>query len=233
MDIFLNHLFKEAPFIASFLAGLLSFLSPCVLPLVPAYMSYISGSDLKILKNTQIKINILPQAILFVLGFSLVFVLLGASMAKIINIFTPYWIKQASGIIIIIFGFHFLGIFHLKFLYQNKTFWIKQNKNFHQYLTPLILGISFSLGWTPCIGPIFTSIIFLGGYQEGYSLSLMIIFALGLSLPFLLVALLVQKALKFIGGLKKHLRKVEIICGILLIVLGLGMLTGILDKIAV
>lgn len=233
MDDTLLKLFSQMPFIAALLAGILSFLSPCVLPLIPAYMAYISNQSLQDLKtqNPSIK-GILPYTILFVLGFMIVFLLLGAGMARLIDTIAPAWIKQASGIIILLFGFHFLGIFRLKILYKNIHFHLGKNTRFHQLLTPFVLGISFALGWTPCIGPIFASIILLASSNGGYGFSLMLVFSLGLSIPFILCALVFTKALKAIAFLKAHARKIEVISGILLILLGIGILGGFLDSLA-
>lgn len=230
MDNTLLSLFSQMPFLAAFLAGILSFLSPCVLPLIPAYMAYISNQSLQDLK--QDNKSILPYAIFFILGFMLVFLILGAGMARLIDIIAPSWIKQASGIIILFFGLHFLGLLRLKWLYKNLHFEFGKNMRFHRLLTPFILGTSFALGWTPCIGPIFASIILLASSNQNYGLSLMLVFSLGLAIPFILCALVFSKALKAIAFFKAHIRKIEIISGILLIMLGIGILSGLLDSLA-
>ncbi len=231
MDDTLLSLFSQMPFLAAFLAGIFSFLSPCILPLIPAYMAYISNQSLQDLK--QHHKSILPYALCFVLGFMLVFLILGAGMASLINIITPLWIKQISGIIIIFFGIHFLGLLRFKWLYKNLHFEFGKNMNFHKLLTPFILGTSFALGWTPCIGPIFTSIILLASSNQNYGISLMLTFCLGLAIPFILCALVFSKALKAIAFFKVHMRKIEIASGILLITLGIGILSGLLDSLAI
>lgn len=228
MDQFLEGIFHSTPFFAAFLAGLLTFLSPCVLPLAPAYLSYISGQSLRELKNTKGGVGIFFQALSFVLGFGLVFMLLGASMAKIIEVFAPLWLKQFAGIIVVLFGLHFLGL-RFKILYKLKKFeW--QQKRFSKLLTPFILGLSFSLGWTPCIGPIFTSIVILGGVQEQYGLFLMFGYTLGLAIPFLAAALLIQQVSSLLDRAKKYVNFTEKISGILLILLGAGICFGTLDR---
>lgn len=233
-DNLLLGVFSNIPLLGAFLAGFLSFLSPCVLPLIPAYMSYISNQSIQNLKHGLKTRSILPYTLLFVLGFGVVFMLVGVSLARIIHIVLPAYLKQASGIIIIIFGLHFLGILKLGFLYKTKTLNLsfKENSPYKNLLTPLILGITFSLGWTPCIGPIFTSIIFISSSQQNYGIFLMGSFVLGLAIPFIICALLFSKAIKAMNFLKAHMKKVEIISGILLTLLGISILTGFLDRIS-
>lgn len=231
MEQFLENIFYNTPFLAAFLAGFLTFLSPCILPLVPAYMSYISGQSLQNFKNTKKDFMIFFQALSFVLGFGLVFVLLGASMAKIIELIAPLWVKKAAGIVVILFGIHFLGLWRFGFLYKTKKYEIGQKGAFYSFLSPFVLGVSFSLGWTPCIGPIFTSIVLLSGTQEQYGLSLMMVYTIGLGIPFLLIALMVQRSLRILERLKKHFRIIEILSGLLLILLGIAIFTGWIDRL--
>ncbi len=233
MDQFLLPLFSQIPFLSAFLAGILSFLSPCVLPLVPAYLSYISNQSLHSLKQATPAscFFILPQALLFVFGFSLIFMIFGASMAKILHLIPPSWLKILSGVVILLFGLHFLGVLHLKFLYQIKSLHLPAQKRFHQIFTPFLLGVSFALGWTPCIGPIFSSIILLSSYDKSHGMILMLIFTSGLALPFILCALAFSRALATIQFFKHHARKVEILSGVLLIALSLAILGGWLDAL--
>ena len=232
MDQFLANIFSSAPLLVSFLAGFLTFLSPCILPLIPAYMSYMCGENLSDIKQKKRSFTLLLQAFIFTLGFGLVFVLFGASSARLINAFAPAWLKQASGIIVILFGLHFLGVLRIPFLYKSKHFGFKEKSGFQKFISPFVLGVSFALGWTPCLGPIFTSIILLSSTQESFGVILLIIYAIGLSVPFWLVALFIQRAFKLFDRLKKHFRAIEIISGLLLLILGGAILFGFMDKFA-
>ncbi|PAF43065.1 cytochrome c biogenesis protein CcdA [Helicobacter sp. 11S03491-1] len=230
-DDSLIEFFSSAPISASLLAGILTFLSPCILPLIPAYMSYISGISLEDLKSGQAnRTSVFIKSILFILGFGIIFILLGASMARLIhNYLIGDWLNYVAGGVIIIFGLHFLGIFRISFLYKSKksNFELKVSKNkFLSFLSPFVLGISFALGWTPCVGPIFTSIVMLSGTQEGYGLGLMVVYTLGLGIPFLAVALMLNQALGLLNKMKKYTRIIEIISGLLLIGIGVIILSG-------
>lgn len=232
MDQFLENIFQNAPLMVSFLAGILTFLSPCILPLVPAYISYMCGENLQNIKKKKRSFSLLIQALIFSFGFSIIFILFGASSAKIINAFAPHWIKQFAGIIIIIFGLHFIGILRLSFLYKSKHIKIQQKNIFHTLFSPFILGISFALGWTPCLGPIFSSIILFSSTNETFGILLIVMYSIGLSVPFLFVALFIQKSFIFFNGIKKYFKIIEIFSGILLIALGLIVFFGMMDQIS-
>ncbi|GMB93826.1 Cytochrome c biogenesis protein CcdA [Helicobacter bizzozeronii] len=234
-DDALLSIFDRMPLIASFLAGLLAFLSPCVLPLLPAYMSYISQSSLDELKGGQFnRFAILLKACLFVLGFGLIFWLIGASMAKIMhNYLAGAWVRYVSGGIVILFGLHFLGILRFNFLYRSKNFNLSfESKNkFLQALMPFILGAGFALGWTPCIGPIFTSIVILSGSQQVYGMALLIVFIVGFGLPFLVVALMVQRALEMLKKARRYAHWFEIASGVVLVLMGVLIISGKMDDL--
>lgn len=247
MEASLYSLFTSAPYIASFFAGLLAFLSPCVLPLIPAYLSYISGVSLGSLRGDEElssaqRWRIITASLMFIFGFGLVFVLLGASMASLVgNIFTNKWFSIIAGAIIIVFGLHIMGVINIKFLnYQARAdFGDDKNaqgvwKKVLQIFAPFLLGLSFALGWTPCIGPIFGSIIMLAGQDGGAfkGVTLMVVFAVGLGLPFLLTAILTSRALKLINKLKKYFKIIEIVAGLLLILIGIAVMTGDLGTIS-
>lgn len=232
MDQFLENIFQSAPLFVSFLAGFLTFLSPCILPLVPAYISYMCGENLQNIKVKKGGFALLPQALFFTFGFGIIFILFGISSAKIINVFAPYWLKQIAGVIIIIFGLHFLGILRFSFLYKSKHINIEQKNIFHSFFTPFLLGISFALGWTPCLGPIFSSIIILSSVEENFGIFLIILYAIGLAIPFLLVALFIQQSFKLFNKIKKYFRIIEIFSGILLITLGIIIAFGMMDKLS-
>lgn len=250
MEETLSSLFTSAPYLVSLLAGILTFFSPCVLPLIPAYLSYISGLSIKQLSNKdesykltlKDKLKVLESALMFIFGFGVIFVMLGATMANLIgDIFAYKWVNYVAGGIIIIFGLHFMGVISIKFLnYEARADFTKaeQNDSFfgrlaHRFF-PFLLGLSFALGWTPCIGPIFASIVSLAAQDGGESkgLVLMIVYTVGLAIPFLLSALITNSALSFFNKVKQHFKIVEIIAGSLLILIGIAIATGGLGKIS-
>ncbi len=248
MDFILTEWFVKAPYGVSFLAGMLTFLSPCVLPLVPAYLSYVSGVSLGELKggdslNIAMRWRIFRASLFFVLGFSLVFVLLGASMARIIgNVFNNDLFAYIAGGIIVIFGLHVAKIINIPFLnYEKRADFSLKNeqknggifKNFiSAYLAPLLLGISFALGWTPCIGPIFAGIISLAASESTRGIVLMSVYAAGLGVPFLLSALLVSTMIGWLGKLKRYMRVIELLSGALLVGIGVLVASGGLGRIS-
>ncbi|MET3589960.1 cytochrome c-type biogenesis protein [Bartonella silvatica] len=217
-----------------FFAGALSFLSPCVLPLVPPYLCYMAGIGIEDFyseehhKKTLIRWGLLSSVIAFVLGFTTVFIALGASASTIGKFIGYYrdWLALAAGIIIIMFGLNFLGFFKIAFLFREARF--------QTYKTPAgplgayIIGLAFAFGWTPCIGPILGPIITLAGTKEtvGEGALLLGIYALGLGVPFVLAALFSSSFMKFLGAFRIHLGKVEKIIGILLVITGILFLTG-------
>lgn len=290
------------PFFVAFFAGLLSFLSPCTLPLVPLYMAYISGMSLaelssstsdstkdskkstkqdspkndlsqtnpqiptqthtkppthSVLDNTQntpspitlkstaqkpstqkyssqnpkshylsnIRYMIFARSFAFVLGFSLVFVLAGVALRSVFFALDSAWLEILAGVVVLIFGLHFLGVFHLKWLYASKKFQLKATYPALKILAPFVLGVSFALGWSPCTGPIFGAIALMASTStQGFVL--LCLYALGFALPFLVLALGLERGFELIDRFKPHLRKVEILSGILLVCVGAFMISG-------
>lgn len=237
MELYLAELFRTTPYLVSFLAGVLTFVSPCVLPLIPAYISYISGISVKRLASgekieTKDRLRIFYAALMFVLGFSLVFVLLGVAMAELIgNIFNYDWISWIAGGIIVLFGLHMSGLITIKFLNfeQRANFGSVSSKTF---FAPFVLGLSFALGWTPCVGPIFAAIVFKAAEEPSTSISLLVVYATGLAVPFLLTAVLTSFMLHFLNRVKRYFRAIEIVAGTLLVILGFAIATGGLGKLA-
>ncbi|WP_121756746.1 cytochrome c biogenesis protein CcdA [Helicobacter felis] len=223
-------IFDQTPLLTSFLAGLLAFLSPCVLPLIPAYLSYISQRSLEDIKSGSVnRFGVLLNAGFFVLGFGLVFWILGASMAKILhNFLGNLWVRVGAGLIVLLFGLHFLGVLRWSFLYSSKTlnFTLAPKNPILRHCLPFILGMCFALGWTPCIGPIFTSIVLLSGAEQVFGLTLLGVFIVGFALPWLLVAFMLEKSLGLLKNLKKHGRRVEIVAGVVLVMMGALILSG-------
>ena len=223
---------------AAFLAGILSFLSPCVLPLVPGYISFISGMSLEELSTQSDKTHkpvyrVLIGAISFILGFSLVFILLGASVTFLGKFMQEYlvWFKRIGGLVIIIFGLHMLQFINIPFLYYQKKIEIKQTVSFNQFLTPFLIGLAFAFGWTPCIGPILAAILVYAGTQEtvGKGIKLLSFYSAGLAVPFLFTALAVNQFYKMSGIIKKYFRIIELVGGSLLLIVGIIMIGGTLS----
>ncbi|MDD7569395.1 MAG: cytochrome c biogenesis protein CcdA [[Actinobacillus] rossii] len=199
-----------------FLAGLASFLSPCIFPIVPIYFGILSKGGKKVL-NT----------FLFIMGLSLTFISLGFSFGFLGDLLLNDTTRIIAGIIVIILGIHQLGIIKINYLDQTKLVEIKTNGK-SASIEAFILGLTFSLGWTPCIGPILASILALSG-NEGSALyggTMMFIYVLGLSLPFIIFSFFSDELLKRAKSLNKHLNKFKIIGGILIIIMGLLLLTN-------
>ncbi len=236
MEEALSGLFVSAPFLVSFVAGILTFVSPCVLPLIPAYISYISGMSVKQLSSSgevsrSERVRIFNAALMFVLGFSVVFVLLGAAMAELIgDIFNHVWISWCAGGIIVLFGLHMAGFITIRFLNfeQRANFGSTKSKSF---FAPFVLGLSFALGWTPCVGPIFAAIVFKAAQDPATSIWLLVVYAAGLAVPFLLTAILTGFMLKFLTKIKRYFRVIEIVAGLFLVVLGIAIATGGIGKL--
>jgi cytochrome c-type biogenesis protein len=224
-------------FPAAFGAGLISFLSPCVLPLVPGYLSYISGVNLAAVKNggdlPSTKTVLIP-ALVFVLGFSLVFIALGAT-ANVLGAFLlkelPLFSKIA-GVLLMGFGLHMTGLIKIKALYTEKRMQVTQKPL--GLFGALVVGMAFAFGWTPCIGPILAGILALASTQETANQGVLLLFAysMGLGIPFILTAIGIRQFYGFLNKFKHHFRKVEITSGALLMIVGLLMFTGTLSNLA-
>jgi cytochrome c-type biogenesis protein len=217
-------------YLIAFGAGLISFLSPCVLPLIPGYISYISGQSLQEILNKK-EINFFPL-ILFCLGFSTVFVILGASASFLGQTLlqNSEILRIAAGIIIIIFSLQLIGIINIPYLNFEKRFDAKESRNI---LFPYVIGVAFGFGWTPCIGPILGSILALASIEETLSRAviLLILYSLGLAIPFVLSGYLIQKFLLFSKNFRKNINLISKIGGIILLITGILILTNKLQAI--
>jgi len=214
-------------FSIAFLAGLVSFLSPCVLPLIPGYISYISGTSFDKLVEER-KSLIFIKTILFTLGFSFVFILLG-STASFIGKFFLYnsdTFRIIAGIIIILLSLQLIGIFNFQFM--NKDFRIFSNRYNSSLFFPIIVGISFGFGWTPCIGPILGSVLTIAAVEENLVKSIFLLswYSLGLAIPFIISGILINKFLYFSKNLQKHLSIIVKSGGFILLLTGIAILTG-------
>ncbi len=217
-------------YLIAFGAGLISFLSPCVLPLIPGYISYISGQSLQEILNKK-EINFFPL-ILFCLGFSTVFVLLGASASFLGQTLlqNSEILRIVAGIVIIIFSLQLIGIINIPYLNFEKRFDAKESRNI---LFPYVIGVAFGFGWTPCIGPILGSILALASIEETLTRAviLLILYSLGLAIPFVLSGYLIQRFLLFSKNFRKNINLISKIGGIILLVTGILILTNQLQAI--
>ena len=217
-------------FLIAFGAGLISFLSPCVLPLIPGYISYISGQSLQNLLQSK-KINLF-SLVLFCLGFSSVFVILGASASFLGKAFlqNSEVLRITAGVIIIIFSLQLIGLVNIPYLNFEKRFDAKESRNI---LFPYVIGLAFGFGWTPCIGPILGSILALASIEETLSRAviLLISYSLGLAIPFVLSGYLIQRFLLFSKNFKKNINLISKIGGITLLATGVLILTNQLQAI--
>ena len=239
MEDFLISMFQDAPYIISTLAGILTFFSPCILPLIPAYLSFISGVSVKELssehESLENRLKVLKASLIFILGFTTVFIILGAPIASAVGtIFNNSFMNYIAGGIIIIFGLHVSKIIDIKFLNFEARADLTQGKfgKTMKVFTPFLLGASFALGWSPCIGPILGSILMIGMQEEVKSLTLMLAYSFGLAIPFLISALITSRAIKFFNRVKSNFRVVEIVSGLLLILIGIAIATNQLTVIS-
>jgi cytochrome c-type biogenesis protein len=225
------------PLIAAFTAGLVSFLSPCVLPLVPGYISMISGAsvaDLKATEDTGMLRKVLFHSLLFILGFSVVFISLGASATWLGQILLSRMaiLYKIAGVVIILFGLHMTGLLKIGLLYRDKRFHAAGKA-----ATPggaFVIGLAFAFGWTPCIGPILAAILAVAASQKTIlaGVILLAVYSAGLAVPFLMTSLGVNHFLRFYQRFRAHLHQVEVFGGIVLIVLGAMILTNQFTRLA-
>ena len=215
--------------LAAFLAGILSFLSPCVLPLVPGYVSLISGSSVDALQAPGQRVfrQVMRSSLMFVAGFSLVFILLGAvatGLGQVTRQFYPL-LTRLAGLLIIVFGLHLTGLLRIKALYADKR--LHQVKGGSSAWGSFAVGFAFAFGWTPCIGPILATILAFAASEDTVlkGTALLAVYSLGLAVPFLLTSLGIDRFLSFYARFRRHLHTVEVASGVLLIVIGLLVLT--------
>lgn len=221
-------------FILAFSAGLLSFLSPCVLPLIPAYISYLTGSAVSDINAGRDKLNHLYKSIGFIIGFSLVFIALGASVSTVGKLFNSNLslLRKAGGIIIIILGLHMTGLFKIRMLYSEKR--LLPFGESPKSISSIFVGMAFAAGWTPCIGPILSSILIYAGSMAtiGKGIFLLVMYSLGFAIPFLFTAIAIGSFSNYFKKLSKYLPVISVISGILMIAMGVLVFTNQLTIIS-
>jgi cytochrome c-type biogenesis protein len=238
---------ENVTLLAAFGAGLLSFISPCVLPLIPGYLSYISGLSLDEMRGTAVvsggtvavaPVGVRRQVILsslsFVLGFSLVFVSLGAAASAIGQFLASQQaiFNRIAGAIIIVFGLHTMGVLRIEWLYQEKR--LQTSRKPAGFIGAGLVGIAFAFGWTPCIGPILAGILAVAGAQEtvGHGVRLLAVYSLGLGVPFLVTALMIDRFFAAKTRISRYYHTIELVSGALLVIVGLLIFTNRFTVIA-
>jgi cytochrome c-type biogenesis protein len=217
---------SEVSIIMSFTAGVLTFLSPCILPLFPSYITYITGRSFEELKGGQAPISIRKltalHSLFFILGFSIIFVLLGITFSYLGSFFgiRKIWLERVGGTLIILFGLHISGIFNLGFLNVEKR--VVLNKRKVGYFGSFLVGMAFSVGWTPCVGPILSSILIYASTIESLprSIALLCFYSLGLGVPFFIAGIAVNQFLFIFNRFKNFMKFIPIVTGVFLIFIG-------------
>ncbi|HHU77544.1 MAG: cytochrome c biogenesis CcdA family protein [Caldicoprobacterales bacterium] len=211
-------------FISVFLEGLASFLSPCVLPLIPAYMTYLTGQSAEAMsRDERARKSLIINSLAFVAGFTIVFVLLGAAATKLGSYLLRHQhsIRRISGILIILFGLFHAGWIPIRFLNYERRLQLRPERK--GFLSSLLIGMGFSMGWTPCIGPILTSVLILAANAQTVSrgMLLLAVYAMGLGLPFLALSIGIRYLWKYLKIINRYMGLIKKVSGIILIIIGL------------
>jgi cytochrome c-type biogenesis protein len=224
---------EQVTLLTAFAAGLLSFISPCVLPLIPGYLSFVSGLSLDEMRagargDRAARRQVLTASSVFVLGFSLVFVALGASASAIGEFLLSRLplLGKIAGVLIIVFGLHTMGVFRLRFLETEKR--VQTSRKPAGLLGALLVGIAFAFGWTPCIGPILGGILAIAGSRDsvGEGVQLLAVYSLGLGIPFLLTSLAVDRFFAATAKIRRYYHAIEVTSGALLVAIGVLIFTN-------
>ena len=227
----------EISFLAAAGGGLISFLSPCVLPLVPAYLCFLAGASLEQITGEEAARAVMPRAVLsalaFVLGFTTVFVMMGASASAISGLLLENIgvIGKIAGAVIVVLGLHYVGLFRIGLLDRELRF--NPQRMWGGWIGAYVIGLAFAFGWTPCIGPILATILTLAASDDSlaFGASLLTVYSLALGIPFLIAALAIKPFLNFVQRFRRHLHKVEVGAGALLIVTGVMIFTNSLQTL--
>lgn len=225
--------FSDFPLLASFTAGLLTFVSPCVLPLMPAYISFITGASLEELQASGPGVrNVLLNALFFVLGFTAIFTALGASASWLGGQVAEHKdiIRYIGGGLVIVFGIHLTGLVRIPLFYHEKRVQMSAPKT--GFVGPFLIGLAFAAGWTPCVGPILSSILIVASTQETVlkGTMMLVAYSLGLGVPFILTALFINAALRLFVGIRKYYGAIEIASGVILILVGIFLVSGTFNR---
>jgi len=225
---------QEGTLIFAFVAGLISFLAPCVLPLIPGFLSYLAGVSIKDANAKDNRKKIFINSVFFVLGFSTVFATLGVLLNTLLENIAydvQTWLSRIGGVLIIFFGLYLVGLIKIGFLEREHKLSVKK-KFSSAYFTSFIFGAAFAAGWTPCVGAVLGGILALAATQPGSAFSLLMSYSLGLGLPFLVVGLFAGRITPLLTKYAKAAKYINIIFGALLIILGILIFTENLSRIA-
>jgi cytochrome c-type biogenesis protein len=224
---------QDIPLTIAFLAGILSFLSPCVLPIVPGFISYIVGKSFADLQNSSSvkSLKLLPYVLLFTLGFSSVFIIMGASIDFLSDIFFDFkrQLNFISGILIITLGLYFIGIIKIPFLDFERKLKLQGFQNNHFF--PFLIGVAFAFGWSPCIGPILGSVLAVAIKDSVNGVILLSFYSMGLAVPFIIVGLMMSKLLIMTSFLNRYIRYFQFITGIILLITGVLIFNGSIQSL--
>jgi|AACY02.3.fsa_nt_gi cytochrome c-type biogenesis protein len=224
---------QDIPITIAFLAGILSFLSPCVLPIVPGFISYIVGKSFADLQNSSgLKtLKLFPYVLLFTLGFSFVFIIMGASIDFLSDIFFDFkrQLNFISGILIITLGLYFIGIIKIPFLDFERKLKLQGFQNNHFF--PFLIGVAFAFGWSPCIGPILGSVLAVAIKDSVNGVILLSFYSMGLAVPFIIVGLMMSKLLIMTSFLNRYIRYFQFITGIILLITGVLIFNGSIQSL--
>jgi cytochrome c-type biogenesis protein len=229
---------ESVSYLVAFSAGLLSFFSPCVLPLIPAYICFITGLSLSEItqeeKNSRLRAVTLVNSLTFILGFSIVFVALGASVSLLGQFFLEHQkiISRVGGVLIMIFGLFITGLIKMDFLQREKRVHLQTKPA--GYLGSLLVGATFALGWTPCVGPILSAILLYASTSQSVTKGVLLlgIYSLGLAIPFFLSSLALNSFLVYFDRARKYIRAISVVSGIFLILIGLLILTDFFSTVS-
>ena len=223
---------------AALLAGMLSFISPCILPIVPPYLAWLAGVSFSELQSSPAgsaaKWRVVSSAVVFVLGFATVFIALGATASVVGQTIAQYFdvLSIVAGAVILVMGLHFLGVLRLGLLYREAR--VRVNRKPAGLLGAYVVGLAFAFGWTPCVGPILAAILFIAGSEETAwrGASLLAAYSAGMGVPFILAALFASQFLNWAAPFKKHMQKIEMAMGGLLVLTGILFMTGQMPAIS-
>lgn len=229
---------ENVSIIMALLAGLASFLSPCILPMIPSYLAFITGISLEELSQDQnlkkVRKSVITNSLFFILGFSILFIAMGASATFLGKFLSRNirWLEIIGGSLVVILGLHFAGLFKIKFLDREKK--IHLNKKPLGLFGTILVGMAFGAGWTPCVGPILGSILTMAAATQDIAkgIILLISYSIGLGIPFLLAGLLIHKFFEYFKTIQKYFRVITLVGGILLVIIGILLITGYFTTIS-
>lgn len=232
----INSRMTDVTYPVAALAGMISFLSPCVLPLVPPYLSFIAGTAVEDYAEggeRKVKREVPRAAFLFVLGFATVFVLLGATASALGQALRSYleYLSLAAGVAIIAMGLHFIGVYRIGLLFREKRLHVEKPAGLWG---AYVMGLAFAFGWTPCIGPVLAAILTVAGSEDSVTrgASLLFVYSLGLGIPFIFAAFAVEHFARFMKSFRQHFGRVEKAMGVLLVLTGIAFLTGSMNTLS-